>query len=119
MKIVFAPSRPSDAEAVAFVVKKDDVPAFALPGVDASARAVLAAAATGQRFEGEAGGVAEAYVGEGEGVRRILLLGVGTGDDAAYERAGGALAAKLLTVAKSVTIDLSGSGATAVAAARL
>ncbi|OJU19133.1 MULTISPECIES: leucyl aminopeptidase [unclassified Sphingomonas] len=120
MKIVFAQSRAPEAEVVAFVVKKDDVAALALPGVDAGARALLAAAASGQRFEGEAGTVAEAYVGEGQGVTRILLLGVGSGDDAAYERAGGALTAKLLTSgATDATVDLAGSGATAVAAARL
>ena len=120
MKIVFAQSRAPEAEVVAFVVKKDDVAALALPGVDAGARALLAAAASGQRFEGEAGTVAEAYVGEGQGVTRILLLGVGSGDDAAYERAGGALTAKLLTSgATEATVDLAGSGATAVAAARL
>ena len=120
MKIVFAQSRAPEAEVVAFVVRKDDVAALALPGVDAGARALLAAAASGQRFEGEAGTVAEAYVGEGHGVTRVLLLGVGTGDDAAYERAGGALTAKLITSgATEVTVDLAGSGATAVAAARL
>ncbi|MCW6529454.1 leucyl aminopeptidase [Sphingomonas sp. MMSM20] len=120
MKIVFAQSRAPEAEVVAFVVKKDDVAALALPGVDAGARALLAAAASGQRFEGEAGTVAEAFVGEGQGVTRILLLGVGSGDDAAYERAGGALTAKLLTSgATDATVDLAGSGATAVAAARL
>lgn len=120
MKIVFAQSRAPEAEVVAFVVKKDDVAALALPGVDARARALLAAAASGQRFEGEAGTVAEAYVGEGQGVTRILLLGAGSGDDAAYERAGGALTAKLLTSgATEATVDLAGSGATAVAAARL
>ncbi len=120
MKIVFAQSRAPEAEVVAFVVRKDDVAALALPGVDAGARALLAAAASGQRFDGEAGTVAEAYVGEGQGVTRVLLLGVGTGDDAAYERAGGALTAKLITSgATEVTVDLAGSGATAVAAARL
>ena len=120
MKIVFAPSRAPEAEVVAFVVRKDDVAALALPGVDAGARALLAAAASGQRFEGEAGTVAEAYIGEGQGVTRVLLLGVGTGDDAAYERAGGALTAKLITSgATEVTVDLAGSVATAVAAARL
>ena len=120
MKIVFAQSRPADADVVAYAVKKDDLPALALPGVDAAGRAVLAAAATGQRFEGEPGSVAEAYVGEGQGVTRVLLLGVGGGDDASYERAGGALTAKLITSgAKDVTVDLAGSGANAVSAARL
>ncbi|WP_298671349.1 leucyl aminopeptidase [uncultured Sphingomonas sp.] len=120
MKIVFAQSRAADADVVAHVVKKADLPALALPGVDAAARAILAAAATGQRFEGEPGTVAEAFVGESHGVTRVLLLGVGGGDDASYERAGGALTAKLITSgATGVTVDLAGSDASAVAAARL
>lgn len=119
MKIVFAPTRSENDDALAFIVRKRDAPALALPGFDAAARAVLAAAASGQRFEGEAGSVVEAFVSIGESVRRVLLLGVGDGDDTGYERAGGALTAKLITSGVTgVTLDLAESGATGLATAR-
>ncbi len=113
MNVTFADSRPTASPVLAFPVKKDAAGTISLPGMDAEASAIIAAAAAGQRFKGEAGSVAEAYVSSG----RILMLGVGEGDDAGYERAGGALTARLLTSGVTeVTADLSGS--TAVAAAR-
>ncbi|WBH16551.1 leucyl aminopeptidase [Sphingomonas radiodurans] len=116
MNVTFAASRPADPAVLAFPVTKSGVATLAPAGLDEAARAIVAAAAAGQRFEGEPGTVADAYVATG----RILLLGVGSGDDAGYERAGGALTARLLTSGvTAVTIDLTGSGATALAAARL
>ncbi len=113
MNVTFADSRATASPVLAFPVKKDAAGTISLPGMDAEASAIIAAAAAGQRFKGEAGSVAEAYVSSG----RILMLGVGEGDDAGYERAGGALTARLLTSGVTeVTADLSGS--TAVAAAR-
>lgn len=105
MKIAFAATRPADAAVLALPVTKGAPLAGLIEGADA----LLAAAAAGQRFEGEPGSVAELFVpGEGD-VRRVLLLGVGTGDDAAYERAGGALTARLLVSGVSAVVaDLSG-----------
>ena len=37
------------------------------------------AAAKAARFDGEAGGLVELYVAEGDGTRRVLLVGVGAG----------------------------------------
>ena len=120
MNVTFAPARPANPSVIAFPVAKAGVAAFAPDGFDDAARAIVAAAAAGQRFDGDAGSVAETYVAVGGATARVLLLGVGSGDDAAYERAGGALTARLLTSGVSaVTIDLTGSGATAEAAARL
>ena len=110
MQIAFAATRPADAAVLALPVAKG----AALP--DMGDGGVLAAAAAGQRFEGEAGSVAEAFVGGAGGTRRIVLLGTGAGDDAAYERAGGALVARLLVSgATEVVADLTGSDPVAAA----
>ncbi|UVO49207.1 leucyl aminopeptidase [Sphingomonas sp. SUN019] len=120
MKIAFAATRPTDIGVLAVPVKKDSVATVAINGLDDAAHALVIAAAQGQRFEGEAGTAADAYVQLGGGATRVVLLGVGTGDDAAYERAGGALTARLLTSgATVVTVDLSGADASPIAAARL
>ena len=112
MKIAFAPSRPADAAVLALPVRKGD----ALTGLVAGADALIEAAARGARFEGEAGSSAELFVAADGIAQRIVLLGVGTGDDAAYERAGGALTARLLTSgATSAVADLSGVDAAATA----
>ncbi len=108
MKIDFATARPADAAILALPVRKG-----AAPAVAEGDRTLVEAAAKGQRFEGEAGSVADAFLSDGT---RLLLLGVGTGDDAAHERAGGALIAKLLTSgATSAVADLGGADAAAVA----
>ncbi|MDF2493351.1 leucyl aminopeptidase [Sphingomonas sp.] len=113
MNVTFADSRPAASPVLAFPVRKDEAGTIAPAGMDAATNGIIAAAAAGQRFKGEAGTAAEAYVESG----RVLLLGVGDGDDAGYERAGGALTARLLTSGVTeVTADLSGS--TDVAAAR-
>jgi leucyl aminopeptidase len=112
MKIAFAAARPADASVLALPVRKGGGTAGLIDGADA----VLAAAAKGQRFEGEPGSTAEAFVAHGDGVARVVLLGVGKGDDAAYERAGGALVARLLTSGEGeVVADLTGADATAAA----
>ena len=107
MKITFVPTRPSDAPVLALPVRKG-------VKVEAGEATALAdAAAAAQRFEGEAGTVAEVFSTSGDTVQRLLLLGVGTGDDAAFERAGGALTAQLLTSGVTdVVADLSGVDAT-------
>lgn len=112
MKIAFAPSRPADAAVLALPVKKGD----ALTGLVPAADALVEAAARGARFEGEAGSSAELFVAADGRTQRIVLLGVGTGDDAGYERAGGALTARLLTSGEtSAVADLSGVDAAATA----
>ncbi len=113
MDILFAATRPADARVIALPVGKGGTPA----GLDAEAAAVAAAASTGQRFEGEAGSVAEAWLADGI---RLLLLGIGDGEGAACEKAGGALTARLLTSGvTAAVIDLAGSSVSAEGAARL
>ena len=112
MKIAFAASRPADAAVLALPVKKG----ASLAGLIEGADTVTQAAAQGQRFEGEAGSAAELFVAADGTTRRVLLLGVGTGDDAAYERAGGVLTARLLTSGVTEAVaDLAGADPIAVA----
>ncbi|WP_026325580.1 leucyl aminopeptidase [Sphingomonas sp. Mn802worker] len=108
MKITFAATRPTDAAVLALAVRKGAEPV----GITADHQSLVAGAISGQRFEGEAGTSAELFLPVGGDVQRVILLGVGAGDDAAYERAGGAIAAKLLTAgAATVVADLSGADA--------
>ncbi|MEH3048064.1 leucyl aminopeptidase [Sphingomonas adhaesiva] len=113
MKIEFASHRPADAAVLALPVKKG----ASLAGLVEGADALVQGAAQAQRFEGEAGSAADVHVPAGEGTRRVLLLGVGAGDDAAFERAGGVLTARLLTSGTTAAVaDL--SGVEAIGAAR-
>ena len=112
MQISFASSRPDRAAVLALPVMKGEAMGG---GLSEKHRALADAAAAAQRFEGAAGTTAEFFTTDGDHVGRVLLLGVGDGDDAAYERAGGALAAKLLTAAEQVVVDLTGADATSAA----
>jgi leucyl aminopeptidase len=112
MKIEFASNRPADIAVLAVPVAKGGTASGLGDHAD-----LATAAAAAQRFEGEAGTSAELFVAQGAGVQRILLLGTGTGDDAGFERAGGALAARLLTSGVSHVVADLGS-ASAIAAAR-
>ncbi len=119
MQIRFADQRPSGAHALVLPTGSMDRGNLSALG---TARASVEAAARGQRFEGEAGGVAESWIAiEGEPLRRLLLVGTGGGaDGATAEKVGGTLVARLLTSGeKVVVIDLSGTGLDAEAAARL
>jgi leucyl aminopeptidase len=112
MKITFAATRPADAAVLALTVRKGAQPA----GVAPEHAPLVTAALAAQRFVGEAGTSAEVFVSDGSSAQRIVLLGVGDGDDAAYERAGGALTAKLLTAgAAQVVADLSDADAASAA----
>ncbi|WP_221792886.1 leucyl aminopeptidase [Aquisediminimonas sediminicola] len=73
---------------------------------------VVQASAIAQRFEGEAASIAEALVADGAEVRRILLVGLGTGPldtNGLMEKAGGAVAVKLLTSGvTAISVDFTG-----------
>ena len=119
MQIVFSAATAENVPAIAFLVEKDALERSAFGGIDDAAKRVVIGAAGGSRFDGEAGAVSEVFIGKGEGVQRVLLLGVGAGGEHDYERAGGALTAKLLTSgAEGVTVDLSSAAPTAKSAAR-
>jgi len=122
IKVSFAASRPEGAYALAIPLRSEDNVAERLPGLEAGARNLAVRAAEAQRFEREAGGVAEAFVEDGGQVRRLLLVGLGAqrDDPALYEKAGGALTARLLTSGETkLVVDLTGTDLRADEAARL
>jgi leucyl aminopeptidase len=122
MNVSFASERPSGAYALALPVWSDDLLNDRLASLPEEARTLVARAAEAQRFERELGIVAEAFVPEGDQVRRILLVGLGARKDEPqpWEKAGGALTAKLITSGETrLVVDLTGTGADAEAAARL
>lgn len=65
MNVTFASSRSEASSIIAYPVTKDGAEKIAVPGLDDAALALVVAAASGQRFKGEAGSVAEAYVPSG------------------------------------------------------
>jgi len=91
MEIAFSPARP-DADTLVLAVSKN-----CLDGLPVAAAGTLSAGAAAARFTGEAGSSFESFAEEGGKVVRILLLGTGSGGETDYEKAGGALAARLLT----------------------
>jgi len=115
MKIAFAATVPQDAEVLVLPVAKGGLET-ALAG--SGGRAVLLAAAAAAKFEGEAGGGVEAFVPQGERIGRVVLVGSGDNGETDWERAGGAVSARLLTSAKSATVDLTAAEPSAKAAAR-
>jgi leucyl aminopeptidase len=122
MKISFANDRPAGAYALALPVWSEDMVADRLAGLDPAVRTVAVRAAEAQRFEREAASLAETFVAEGDGARRLLLVGLGDRrqDEALYEKAGGALVARLLTSGETrLVIDLTGLGLDGDAAARI
>jgi leucyl aminopeptidase len=122
MKVTFAAERPEGSYALAVPVRGDDDLADRLAGLDEAARRLALRSAEAQRFEREPAAVAETFVAEGEGARRLLLVGLGSrrDDESVYEKAGGALVARLLTSGETrLVIDVAGLGLDASAAARL
>ena len=122
LKISFAPERPSGPYALALPVWSEDMLNDRLAALGEPGRTLVARAAEAQRFEREPGAVAEAFVQDGDQVRRVLLAGLGARRDepAVWEKAAGAIVARLLTSGETrLVIDLSGAGADAEAASRV
>ena len=110
MKISFAASRP------------DGDYALVLPSVGKQATSIASAVVLErQRFDGEAGGVAELFL-DAEGGRRLLLVGIGKTPKFAdvAEKLGGTIVARLLTSGEThAVLDLTGFAFDADAAARI
>jgi len=119
MQIRFADTRPQgDYALVVPVAGKDRSSLAALGGSRQSVEDALKR----QRFEGDASNVSEQFIADNGSVRRLLLIGTGTGDAGgeAAEKLGGTAAARLQTSGeKTAVIDLSGLGFDADAAARV
>ena len=122
MHVTFAAARPADAGVIALPVEKDGLDRVPAGVLDDATLALARGAARAARFEGEAGSIVEIFVSGSEGAGRVLLLGVGAGSEADYERAGGALTARFLTSGvTAITVDFAslGGAPSARAAARL
>ena len=121
MQIRFAPTRPDGSHALALPVAGSGV-VERLAGLDPTVRALAAGAAKAGRFDGEAAKTVELFVPESEGARRLVLLGLGgnASEPGTLQRAGAALAAKLLTSGETrIVLDLSGAGLDGAEAAEL
>ena len=97
MKIDFSSAVPGDVAILALPIDKAASGRSEWPGLDADAQSLATAAAAAARFKGEAGSIVDLVVPADDGPRRLLLLGIGDGAEADWEKAGGALTAKLLT----------------------
>jgi len=119
MQIGFADSRPTgDYALVVPVIGKDR---SSLSAIGASQQAV-SAALDHQRFEGEASSASEQFIDDDGSVRRLLVVGTGTGSSPrdSAEKLGGTAAARLQTSGeKKAVIDLTSLGYDADAAARV
>jgi leucyl aminopeptidase len=105
MQVRFEDSRPQSARTIAYPVTGTD-----FPGTDAAAAALAKGSAGAQRFDGDAGTLLDLFVPGTENAARVLFAGVGKNAPAAkdYEKAGSALAARLLTSGETaLTIDFS------------
>ena len=115
MHISFADTRPSGDYTLVIPAAGAHRPALGerSPGLDGALRR--------QRFEGETGGIAEHY-GDGDGGRRMILVGIGNAAKPAEaaEKLGGAIVARLLTSGEShAVVDLTGLDFDADSAARV
>ncbi len=119
MQIAFSPAAATAPAILALPVDKTLDGRTRWPGLGDGHQALASAAAAAARFDGEAGAIVELFVAEGDATHRVLLMGVGAGGEADWEKAGGALVAKLLTSgATEVTADLTAASPTPKSAAR-
>lgn len=119
MKISFADRRPDGDYALVLPVAGKDRSSLASLG---AAQQTMAGALDRQRFEGEAASAAEQFLDDGGTLRRVLVVGTGTGSPAneAAEKLGGTAVSRLLTSGETrAVIDVSGRDFDADATARL
>ena len=107
MQIDFVTAVPSDPAILALPVGQGPGDGSRWPGLEGEGAMLATVAAAAARFEGEAGATLELFIPDGAQPRRVILLGIGAGADTDWEKAGGALTAKLLTSgARDVVVDL-------------
>jgi leucyl aminopeptidase len=118
MQIRFADRRPDGDFALVLPVAGNDLRVLEALGE----RQTVEAAIKRQRFEGEAASVAEHFMSDDGAVRRLLLVGTGTGaiTPENAEKLGSSVAARLQTSGEThAVLDLTGLGFDAEAAARV
>ena len=106
MKIEFSPAPAADVTVLALPVEKEGLERAGFGAIGVAGQGLAMGAAHAARFDGEAGAIVDLMVPTDTGVAQLLLIGTGSGSEADFERAGGALTAKLLTSgATAVTVD--------------
>lgn len=111
MQISFADTAPQDADALAFVVTSAGMTELSAR-VPEALRSGIASALTQARFTGAMGTSAEFWADVSGTMRRVLIVGAGSGDALGYERAGAALTSKFLTSGvKAAVVDAQGVAA--------
>jgi leucyl aminopeptidase len=118
MQIRFADTRPTGDFALVLPVA-----GTTRPGIDGlgAAKPAVQAALKRNRFDGESGSAVETFL-DGDGGRRLLVIGTGGDDNSgeAAEKLGGAAVARLLLSGETdAVIDLTGLNYDADAAARV
>jgi leucyl aminopeptidase len=119
MQIRFADHRPEGDYALVLPVAGKDRSSLKSLG---SAQSSVIAALDRQRFEGDASSTSEQFVDDKGTVRRLLVVGTGSGSATGEgaEKLGGTAVARLLTSGeKRAVIDVSGLGYDADTAARI
>jgi leucyl aminopeptidase len=120
MIVRFVDRRPEGDHALALPLTSGAPETGRFTALSVEQAGFLSRAAISAHFEGEAGSIVELFVPDGDSVGRVLLAGIGAGDlDAVYERAGGALAAKVQLTVKTLVIDVTGRAIGSERAARL
>ena len=115
MLVTVSASLPTEADCRIFPVVKN---APITPPLEAAG--LIAEAAAASRFTGDAGGWFEIFAMEGGAARRIVLVGTGSGSNAALEKAGAAIPARLLTSGvRHAALEAGGLSASDVAALAL
>lgn len=114
MNIEFA-AAPVAADAHVIAVPSGGM-AAAMARLPEALRGIAAAATEQARFDGAVATLFETFAADDGAVRRVLLVGTGAGAPTDFERAGGAVVARLLTSGvASVVADLGGASADAAA----
>jgi leucyl aminopeptidase len=119
MKVTFANERPDGSYALAIPLRSDEKLGERLNWLNETERGLVVDAVAAQRFKGEIGSIAEAFVRDAGKVRRLLVVGLGArqDEDMLFERAGSALSARLLTSGETrLVVDLAGIDAKDAAA---
>ena len=111
MQITYASTAP-ESGALAVFVAADNQLSHAAQAAEAATDGQLGRALKAARFDGKAGKLVEILAPAGMPYSRLLAIGLGDpakADAAAFEKAGGTLAAKLLTSGETeVTVDMTG-----------
>ncbi|SOB87544.1 leucyl aminopeptidase [Sphingomonas guangdongensis] len=119
MKLTFATTRADDDALLIHPVAKGGEGGFRRAELEEAGNQLIAEAALAGRFEGDAGAITEVFVPADGRVARVALLGVGAGGEEEWAKAASALVARyLIGGPASVTVDLTGVGATLAAVAR-